>query len=91
MARTNPRPSEARDAHPPSWVKPQVARLVDEAPDGKDWLHEVKYDGYRIHARIDSGRVKLLPRTGLPPPTGRSCQLAGGGGSRPVGRRGFHR
>lgn len=50
---------------PPKWVKPQLARLADEAPTGKDWLHEVKYDGYRIHARIDSGRIKLLTRTGL--------------------------
>lgn len=49
----------------PKWIKPQLSRLVDEAPAGKDWLHEVKYDGYRIHARIESGRVKLLTRTGL--------------------------
>ena len=46
-------------------VRTQLARLADEAPDGTDWLHEVKYDGYRIHARIDSGRIKLLTRTGL--------------------------
>jgi len=26
--------------------------LVDEAPAGDDWLHEVKYDGYRMHARL---------------------------------------
>jgi ATP-dependent DNA ligase len=39
----------------PKWVKPQLARLVEEAPDGKDWLHEVKYDGYRMHARISKG------------------------------------
>lgn len=49
----------------PKWVKPQLARLADEAPSGKDWLHEVKYDDYRIHARIESGRIKLLTRTGL--------------------------
>ena len=53
-------------SHPlPKWVKPQLARLVDEAPNGRDWLHEVKYGGYRIHARMESGRVKLLTRTGL--------------------------
>ena len=38
---------------------------MDEAPAGKDWLHEIKYDGYRMHARIDGGQVKLLTRTGL--------------------------
>ena len=52
-------------AHPPTWIKPQLTRLVDEAPAGKDWLHEIKYDGYRMHARIDDGKIKLLTRTGL--------------------------
>ena len=36
---------------PPKWIKPQLTRLVDEAPAGNDWLHEIKYDGYRMHAR----------------------------------------
>lgn len=36
-----------------------------EPPTGGDWLHEIKYDGYRMHARIDSGQVKLLSRMGL--------------------------
>jgi ATP-dependent DNA ligase len=36
---------------PPKWIKPQLTRLVDEAPTGTDWLHEIKYDGYRMHAR----------------------------------------
>ena len=49
----------------PRWVKPQLTRLVDKAPLGNDWLHEIKYDGYRIHARLDGGQVKLLTRTGL--------------------------
>jgi bifunctional non-homologous end joining protein LigD len=35
------------------------------APEGDQWLHEIKYDGYRMHARLDRGRVKLLTRTGL--------------------------
>jgi ATP-dependent DNA ligase len=39
--------------------------MVDEAPTGSDWLHEIKYDGYRMPARIDGGQVKLLPCTGL--------------------------
>ena len=33
---------------PPNASSPQLTRLVDEAPRGKDWLHEIKYDGYRI-------------------------------------------
>ncbi len=51
-------------ASPPTWVKPQLAALVKEAPDGPDWLHEIKFDGYRMHARLDAGRVQILTRRG---------------------------
>jgi ATP-dependent DNA ligase len=50
---------------PPKWVKPQLTRLVDDAPAGPNWLHEVKYDGYRMHARLVGGKAQLLTRTGL--------------------------
>src|SRR5438132_4027610 len=49
----------------PKWVKPQLCKLVDAPPQGPEWLHEIKYDGYRMHARLDRGRVSLLTRTGL--------------------------
>ena len=52
-------------AEPPKWIKPQLTRNVDEAPAGNDWLHEIKYDGYRMHARLDRGKIQLLTRTGL--------------------------
>ena len=48
----------------PAWVKPQLAALVKKAPDGPDWLHEIKFDGYRMHARLDAGRVEILTRRG---------------------------
>jgi len=38
--------------------------LVKTAPDGPDWLHEIKFDGYRMHARLDAGRVQILTRRG---------------------------
>jgi DNA ligase D-like protein (predicted ligase) len=41
------------------------AVLVDQPPEGPEWLHELKYDGYRMHARLDRGAVRLLTRTGL--------------------------
>jgi bifunctional non-homologous end joining protein LigD len=50
---------------PPKWIKPQLTRLVDDAPAGPDWLHEVKYDGYRMHVRLVDGKAQLLTRTGL--------------------------
>ena len=43
---------------------PQLATLVKEAPSGDGWLHEIKYDGYRIGARIRKGRVTLISRNG---------------------------
>src|SRR5262247_1931430 len=49
----------------PDWVAPQLTQLVDSAPDGEGWLHEIKFDRYRMHARLDRGAVKLLTRTGL--------------------------
>ena len=49
----------------PKWVKPQLCKLVDAPPRGPAWLHEIKYDGYRMHARLDRRRAQLLTRTGL--------------------------
>jgi ATP-dependent DNA ligase len=56
--------SSAVSDHPPPWIKPQLATLVNEAPDASDWLHEIKLDGYRMHARLDAGRVQILTRRG---------------------------
>jgi bifunctional non-homologous end joining protein LigD len=42
-----------------------LTQLVDVAPDGDEGIHEIKYDGYRMHARLDRGAVKLLTRTRL--------------------------
>jgi|HubBroStandDraft_6_1064221.scaffolds.fasta_scaffold667241_2 ATP-dependent DNA ligase len=39
-------------SQPPKWIKPQLTRLADEAPAGSDWLHETKYDGYRILRQV---------------------------------------
>jgi len=46
----------------PDFVPPSLATLRDALPRGKDWLHEIKYDGYRIEARLDRGKVQLLTR-----------------------------
>jgi bifunctional non-homologous end joining protein LigD len=49
----------------PQWIAPQLTQLVDAAPEGDGWLHEIKFDGYRMHERLDRGAIKLLTRTGL--------------------------
>ena len=48
------------------FFKPELARLRDTAPAGDDWLHEVKWDGYRILAAIADGEVRLWSRNALP-------------------------
>jgi bifunctional non-homologous end joining protein LigD len=40
-----------------------LAKLVDEAPSGERWAHEIKYDGYRLHARIAHGHRKWSSRS----------------------------
>jgi bifunctional non-homologous end joining protein LigD len=59
------RRAAAKDEDMPDFVPPELAVRVEKPPAGDDWLHEVKFDGYRIQARIDAGAVKLLTRTGL--------------------------
>jgi len=49
----------------PEFVPPQLATLRGEAPSEPGWRHEVKFDGYRIQARLDRGEVRLLTRKGL--------------------------
>jgi bifunctional non-homologous end joining protein LigD len=49
----------------PRFVEPALASLVGKPPARRGWIHEIKFDGYRLQARIDAGRVKLLTRSGL--------------------------
>lgn len=51
-----------RRAARPSVRELQLATLVDTPPEGPDWLHEQKFDGYRILAELDRGAVRLLSR-----------------------------
>jgi len=60
-------PSElpgARRAKLPDVIAPQLATLVDTPPQGDDWIHEIKYDGYRLLCRIAAGKATLLTRSG---------------------------
>ncbi|MCH4897871.1 DNA ligase D [Pseudomonas sp. B707] len=53
----------AHKARIPAQLKPQLATLVESAPEG-DWQYEIKFDGYRIMARIDQDEVQLFTRNG---------------------------
>jgi bifunctional non-homologous end joining protein LigD len=57
--------AKAKRGDLPSFVEPQLASLSPKAPTGERWLHEIKFDGYRLIVRIEAGRVKMLTRSGL--------------------------
>lgn len=68
-ASASKRPAKAvrrtRKGAMPRFQKPQLATLVEEAPRGEGWLHEVKFDGYRLIAAIGGKGVILYTRSGL--------------------------
>jgi bifunctional non-homologous end joining protein LigD len=52
----------ARKIVMPEFVSPQLATLTKEAPKGDEWLHELKFDGYRLLCHLNRGRVRLFTR-----------------------------
>ncbi len=60
------KPARAKAAATPlAFIPPCLATLRSEPPEGADWVHEVKFDGYRVQAQLAGGRARLLTRTGL--------------------------
>jgi bifunctional non-homologous end joining protein LigD len=55
----------ARKGPMPGGLKPQLATPAAATPAGPEWLHEIKYDGYRLFADIERGKVRLVTRNGL--------------------------
>jgi bifunctional non-homologous end joining protein LigD len=55
---------KAKRAVLPPTAEVQLATLADEAPDGDKWLHEIKFDGYRMLCRVDKGKVRFISRNG---------------------------
>ncbi|HEX7045184.1 MAG TPA: DNA ligase D [Burkholderiales bacterium] len=53
-----------REPTVPRLLRPQLAILVDRPPSGPEWLHEIKYDGYRVLARSTRAGVRLYTRNG---------------------------
>ena len=63
-ARTAKRNAPAKRGKRPAFTKPQLATLTSTAPDGDDWLHEMKFDGYRCLAALGKGGTRLYSRSG---------------------------
>lgn len=57
--------SHGRAAAIPDFIAPQLCSTSERPPGGDGWVHEIKFDGYRIQMRIEDGEVKLLTRKGL--------------------------
>jgi len=49
----------------PEFIEPQLCRIASHPPTGNGWVHEVKFDGYRLQLSIHIGRVSLRTRKGL--------------------------
>jgi bifunctional non-homologous end joining protein LigD len=54
----------AKAAKLPASLSPMLTTLVKSPPPGDEWLHEIKYDGYRMLCRIDDGKARLVSRNG---------------------------
>jgi bifunctional non-homologous end joining protein LigD len=53
----------ATQAELPDFVSPELATLVDRPPVGADWLHEIKYDGYRLICVVKNKKAHLYTRS----------------------------
>ena len=49
----------------PDFIPPQLCETLERPPTTDGWIHEIKFDGYRIQARIENGEVTLKTRKGL--------------------------
>ncbi|WFU83184.1 DNA ligase D [Bradyrhizobium sp. CIAT3101] len=55
----------SRVSEMPDFVAPQLCTPVERPPSGDRWCHEIKFDGYRMQLRVESGKATLKTRTGL--------------------------
>jgi bifunctional non-homologous end joining protein LigD len=55
----------AEKSEMPGFIKPQLATLKARAPTGNQWLHEIKFDGYRVQIHLNKGKRKVFTRNGL--------------------------
>ena len=49
----------------PDFIAPQLCASVERPPPATDWVHEIKFDGYRMQMRVEDGEATLKTRKGL--------------------------
>jgi bifunctional non-homologous end joining protein LigD len=57
--------SKGKPAPMPDFIAPQLCKPADRPPSGAGWVHEIKFDGYRMQLRVRIGKAALLTRKGL--------------------------
>ena len=50
-----------RHCHASQLIAPQLASLVDQPPEGKHWINEIKHDGYRSQVLVERGEARVSP------------------------------
>jgi bifunctional non-homologous end joining protein LigD len=48
----------------PGFIEPPLATSIDKVPSGERWVHEIKFDGYRVQVHLRDTAVKLFTRRG---------------------------
>jgi ATP dependent DNA ligase domain len=48
----------------PGFIEPALATSIDKVPNGERWIHEIKFDGYRVQAHLVNEAVKVFTRRG---------------------------
>ncbi|MBB4618818.1 DNA ligase D [Sphingomonas abaci] len=64
-AKRNAAPTRRRSGAMPDFHAPQLCTLQDVVPSGGGWLHEIKFDGYRVLVSTGGGKARVFTRTGL--------------------------
>lgn len=64
-AHGKPKPKKIKKTKLPDFIAPQLALLAEVPPSGENWLHEIKFDGYRTLCHKQKSKIKLLTRSGL--------------------------